>query len=80
MDQPSPYRNNVNLQDPIGKFVGKRTSAPNALNTAHSSKAWARSWYRAAAASCPPKGVYRFNSHEEADQWLWKMITRRPAN
>lgn len=24
-----------------------------------------------------PKGVYRFNSHEEADEWMWRMISRR---
>ena len=23
-----------------------------------------------------PRGVYRFTSHEEADRWLWEMITR----
>jgi hypothetical protein len=23
-----------------------------------------------------PKGVYRFKSHEEADAWLMKMLTR----
>ncbi len=23
-----------------------------------------------------PKGVYRFKSHEEADEWMMKMLTR----
>ena len=23
-----------------------------------------------------PKGVYRFKSFEEAEEWTWKMITR----
>jgi hypothetical protein len=23
-----------------------------------------------------PRGVYRFKSHEEADEWLMKMLTR----
>ena len=23
-----------------------------------------------------PRGVHRFKTHEEADQWLWRMITR----
>ena len=26
-----------------------------------------------------PKGVYRFKSHEEADAWLMKMLTRSLA-
>jgi hypothetical protein len=24
-----------------------------------------------------PKGVYRFSSHEEAQEWLTKMLTRQ---
>lgn len=28
-----------------------------------------------------PKGVYRFKTHEEADEWLMKMLTRpNPAS
>jgi hypothetical protein len=23
-----------------------------------------------------PRGVYRFRSHEEADRWMWEMLTR----
>jgi len=26
-----------------------------------------------------PKGVYRFNSHEEADEWMAKMLNRKPS-
>jgi hypothetical protein len=26
-----------------------------------------------------PKGVYRFKSHEEADEWLMKMLSRQLA-
>ncbi len=26
--------------------------------------------------SIAPHGVYRFRSHEEADEWLMKMLTR----
>lgn len=27
-----------------------------------------------------PKGVYRFHTHEEADQWLMDHLTRKPVN
>ncbi len=26
-----------------------------------------------------PRGVFRFHSHEEADEWMMKMLTRRNA-
>jgi hypothetical protein len=28
---------------------------------------------------CLPRGVYRFKSHEEADAWTMKMLTRAKA-
>jgi hypothetical protein len=27
-----------------------------------------------------PKGLYRFHSHQEADQWLMDRLTRKQAN
>jgi hypothetical protein len=29
--------------------------------------------------SLAPRGVYRFKSHEEADEWMMKMLTRPGA-
>jgi hypothetical protein len=37
----------------------------------------ARAWKRALGELPIPKGVYRFRTHEEADRWLWQMLTRR---
>lgn len=34
------------------------------------------SWRRAFKTPFIPKGVYRFKTHEEADAWTLKMLTR----
>ncbi len=48
------------------------------LDISSSSKAGAKEWQKALGHGVRiPKGVFRFNSHEEADEWLWKMITRK---
>ena len=80
MKEQVPEFNGINLDDPIGKVVGRRRGPANALDTKYSSKQQARAWRRAFPTPFVPKGVYRFRSHEEADEWLMKMITRKPAH
>ena len=66
----------INLEEHIERTVGRRTKAPNALSTATSHKAESIAWRRAFGGVRVPRGVYRFTSHAEADQWLWRMIAR----
>jgi hypothetical protein len=56
------------------RVVGRR-SAPAALATTDT-KAAAVAWREAFPTPFVPRGVYRFRSHEEADRWMWEMITR----
>ncbi len=72
--------NRINLQDPIGKTVGRRRRSGRTLDTSLSTKEEARRWREVFPTPFVPKGVYRFRTHEEADAWLWKMITRPPAS
>ena len=69
----------INVDDPVGKTVGRR-SAPDPLKLAGQTKNSQRAWRQALPTPFVPKGVYRFNSHEEADAWMLKMITRVPKN
>ena len=69
----------INFEEHIGKVVGRR-GAPNGLDVRHSTKADAIAWRKAFGGVRIPKGVYRFASHAEADEWLWKMITRPRAS
>lgn len=59
------------------KTVGRRKIGNCDLSSATLSKEECRAWHKAFPTPFVPRGVYRFNSHEEADEWLWKMITRQ---
>jgi hypothetical protein len=58
----------VNLEDQPGKTVGRLRTGPEAYDRL----------VKNAAALMPrlpfPKGVYKFKSHEEADEWMNKHI------
>jgi hypothetical protein len=69
----------INVEEKIDRFVGKRTGTPDALSTATSNKADSIAWRKALGGIRVPRGVHRFKTHEEADQWLWRMIAR-PKN
>jgi hypothetical protein len=71
-----PY---INVEEKIDRFVGRRTKTPDALSTATSNKAESIAWRKAFGGVRVPRGVHRFKTHEEADQWLWRMIAR-PTN
>jgi hypothetical protein len=66
----------INLEERIDRFVGRRTKAPDALSVKNSKKADAIAWQKAFGGLRIPRGVYRFRTHEEADEWLWRMISR----
>lgn len=57
------------------KVVGKRTR-PGLLDPTADTRAAAIAWRRDFPIPFVPKGVYRFSSHEEAQQWLTAMLTR----
>jgi hypothetical protein len=67
-----------NIDDPVGKVVGRRTkfTVGSYIDYALGLQKTLRGFYRPSY----PKGVYRFKTHEEADQWLMDHSTRKPAN
>lgn len=69
----------VNIQEKIGKTVGKRR-VPDPFSLRGSTKADKRRWQAAFGGPAIPKGVYRFKTHEEADAWILKMLSRPPAD
>jgi len=67
----------INVEEKIDRVVGKRTKTPDGLSLANSNKADAVAWQKALGGLRVPRGhVYRFKTHEEADEWLWRMIAR----
>jgi hypothetical protein len=66
-----------NLEEEPGRTVGRRKPPSDPLSVKGSNKAATKRWAKALKSTRIPRGVYRFESHEEADEWLWKMITRK---
>jgi len=69
----------TDLEEFNGKVAGHRQPPASGLALQQSrSSDDARAWKRALGLLPIRKGVYRFRTHEEADEWLWQMLTRRP--
>jgi hypothetical protein len=70
----------INVEEKIDKVVGRRRKRPDALSVENSRKAHAIAWRKSFGGVYVPRGVHRFRTHEEADEWLWRMIARpRPS-
>ncbi len=70
----------INVEEHIERVVGRRTKTPDAWSLASSRKADAVAWRRAFGGLRVPRGVHRFRTHEEADEWLWRMMARPPRS
>jgi hypothetical protein len=62
-------RSVINVEEFIGKTVGRRVAPRDPLDIRHSNKARAIEWKQAFPYRGAPKGVYRFKSFEEANEW-----------
>ena len=66
----------VNLEEKIDRLVGRRTKTPDSLQAGMQLQAAAVEFHRAFKHRWTTRGVYRFKTHEEADQWMMKMLAR----
>ena len=66
----------INVEEEIDRIVGRRLKSPDALSVKTSRKADAIAWRKSFGGVRVPRGVHRFRTHEEANEWLWQMITR----
>lgn len=69
-------RPRANVEERIDRVVGRRR-VQDPLSVASSRKSDAIAWQRVFGGLRVARGVYRFRSHEEADEWLWRTIARR---
>jgi hypothetical protein len=67
----------IDFGEEPAKLVGRRKPVSGTLGGVAGGRARAEDWRRAFGGIGVPKGVYRFKSHKEADEWMWKMIVRR---
>ena len=69
----------INLDDPARKIVGKRR-VPEPMAVTPGQIEASKAWRRSMGGIRVPKGVFRFHSHEEADEWLMANLTRAPKS
>ena len=67
----------INIDDPAGKTVGRRRPV-NPLCTETYSIQRAKEWQKALPVKLPPRGVFRFKTHEEANEWMSKNTRVKP--
>jgi hypothetical protein len=63
----------INLEEDIGKWVGRKDAGDDPF------AAYAKllRLSRGFITTTPyPRGVFRFKTHEEADEWRWKHILK----
>ncbi len=66
----------INAEEKIDKIVGRRTKTPDAFESAMKLQALAVQLHVSLKHRWAPKGVYRFKTHEEADEWMNRMLAR----
>jgi hypothetical protein len=69
----------INIDDHVGKVVGRRKPPSDPLLISHSNIQRAKGWMQALPVRLHPRGVFRFRTHEEADAWMTKSTTSRKA-
>lgn len=66
----------VNCEEFIGKIVGRRRPPTDSLSHASGLQRTMGGMMKLRI----KRGVYKFHSHEEADQWLMDRLTRKPES
>ena len=66
----------INSEEKIVRWVGRRPRKLEGLSLTGRTKADAIAWRTAFGGVRIPRGVHRFETHAEADEWLWRMIAR----
>jgi len=66
----------VNIEEEPDRVVGKRKAPADQFKVGMEMQTLVRQLRSTFKLPGVPKGVYRFHTHEEADQWLTKMLAR----
>ena len=70
----------INIEEKIGKTVGRRTLPRDAFAFGMALQKTGADLSRAFGQPRFPRGAFKFHSHEEADAWLMKYLTKRKGS
>lgn len=65
----------INLDEPIGKWVGRRNAGTTGLDAGLKLQSMGSRLRTGLRARRAPRGVFRFHSHEEANEWWMQVWT-----
>ena len=66
----------VNAEERIDRSVGRRAAAPDSWRAGMQLQETGAQLHQSFQHRWMPKGVYRFKTHEEAEEWMIKMLAR----
>lgn len=66
----------INMEEKIERVVGRRTKAPDSLKAGMQLLATGAQLHKSLNLRWCRRGVYRFKTYEEADEWMTKMLAR----
>ena len=66
----------INSEEKIDKVVGRRTPMPDALKTGMQLQSLATELHQSFKHRWKANGVFRFKTHEEADEWMITMLAQ----
>ncbi len=66
----------INLEETPERIVGRRSAPAEGFVAGLQLQESAAAYAEAFGHKPLPKGVYRFNSHQEADEWMLRMLAR----
>ena len=69
-------QSHVNAEERIDRFVGRRRAMADSLQTGMQLQKTAAQLHISFKHRWWPKGVYRFKTHEEANEWMTKMLAQ----
>jgi len=64
----------INIEETIGKTVGRRRPPKDPMKAADGIQRFINEHFATVGHRLTPRGVFRFKSHEEADQWMRQSI------
>ncbi|MDB6116911.1 MAG: hypothetical protein JWO08_692 [Verrucomicrobiaceae bacterium] len=70
----------VNVEEFIGKTVGRRRPPRDAMQMGMAMQNTTNQLLRSFGHQLHPRGVFRFRTHQEANEWAQKMISPKKAN
>lgn len=69
-------KSSINMEETPDKVVGRRRAPADRFKYAMGLQKLAGDLQRTFGNHFVPKGVFRFQTHEEADEWMIRMLAR----